>query len=117
MSTIIGIKELHRNLKRVADAALKGASFTVVRDSRPVFQIEPAPSAALRKGGTIENFLKRASFRSTSKNLSKKVDSIVYGKYRPKKGSIERFIARAVRTGDPHLSQKVDDIVYGPRRR
>ena len=78
-STIIGIKELHRNLKRVADAALKGASFTVVRDSRPVFRIEPAPTRAYKKTGTVEDFLKRASFRSKDKNLSKKVDEIVYG--------------------------------------
>ena len=78
-STIIGIKELHRNLKRVADAAQKGASFTVVRDSRPVFRIEPTRTRSHKKTRTLEDFLKRASFRSKDKNLSKKVDAIVYG--------------------------------------
>ena len=86
--SIIGIKELHKNLKRVADAAQKGASYTVVRDSKPVFRIEPALPFVFRR--TV-----RAS----------------------KSGTYKDFLALAVKTGDRHLSRKVDEIVYGSRRR
>ena len=79
-STIIGIKELHRNLKRVADAAQKGASFTVVRDSRPVFRIEPTTLATPRKRTvhTMKDFFALA-VKTGDPHLSKKVDDIVYG--------------------------------------
>ncbi len=78
---IIGIKELHKNLKRVADAAVKGASFTVVRDSRPVFNVEPVGTEA-RPGGSMEEILERLRFSSGDKNLSKNIDKIVYGSNR-----------------------------------
>ena len=73
--SIIGIKELHKNLKRVADAALKGNSFTVVRDSRPVFRIEPV-EIATERSGTIEDFL-ALKFKGDA-DLSKKIDEIAY---------------------------------------
>jgi len=72
--SIIGIKELHRNLKRVADAAQKGASYTVVRDSKPVFRIEPIKIKA--KTRTIDDFL-ALKFKGDA-DLSKRVDEIVY---------------------------------------
>ena len=77
MSTIIGIKELQRSLKKVADAAGRGETFTVVRDSKPVFRIEPVIA---RKGKkyTKEDLLS-IRFNSGEKDLSKRVDEIVYG--------------------------------------
>lgn len=116
MSTIIGIKELHRNLKRVADAALKGASFTVVRDSRPVFHIEPAhPNISPgKKRRTMEDFFALA-VKTGDPDLSKKVDDIVYGPRRG--GTIDDFLKRAsFRSKDKNLSKKVDEIVYGNHR-
>lgn len=79
--TIIGIKELHKNLKRVADAAVKGKSFTVVRDSRPVFRIEPVGDgdANSKRTGTLEDFLQKLSFHSNDPLLSQHIDEIVYG--------------------------------------
>lgn len=73
--TIIGIKELHKNLKRVADATLRGARFTVVRDSKPVFRIEPIdmPGAKIR---TIDDFL-ALKFKGDA-DLSKRIDEIAY---------------------------------------
>ncbi len=73
--SIIGIKELHRNLKRVADAAVKGKSFTVVRDSRPVFRIEPV-EVLETKTRTIDDFL-ALKFRGDA-DLSTRVDEIAY---------------------------------------
>ena len=81
-SEIIGMKELHRNLKRVADRALKGRSFTVVRDSRPVFRIEPITrytAGKKRKYLTIRDILKAGSFSDPDPHLSQKIDDIVYG--------------------------------------
>ena len=77
MSTIIGIKALQGNLKRVADAAQRGETFTVVRDSKPVFRIEPV---TVRRGKkyTKEDLLS-LRFRSGEKDLSTRVDEIVYG--------------------------------------
>lgn len=40
-SKIIGVKELRENLETYIDAVAKGHSFTVVRRSKPVFQIAP----------------------------------------------------------------------------
>ena len=68
--SIIGIKELHRNLKRVADAAVKGKSFTVVRDSKPVFKIEPigVSGTKSKRTGTLDDFLEsKIPFFSTIK--------------------------------------------------
>ena len=79
---IIGIKELHRNLKRVADAAQKGASYTVVRDSKPVFRIEPVGDGPRRGGSTMREILKRLEFSDKDKNLSRNIDKIVYGSNR-----------------------------------
>ena len=77
MSNIIGIKELQGNLKRVADAAQRGETFTVVRDSKPVFRIEPIVG---RKTGkyTLKDLLS-IRFNSGEKNLSKRIDKILYG--------------------------------------
>jgi len=74
-NTILGIKELQLNLKRVADAAQKGASFTIVRDSKPVFRILPIEE----RSGTFEDLLKQISFKGGDPNLSQKIDEIVYG--------------------------------------
>lgn len=76
-TNILGIKELQLNLKRVADAAQKGASFTVVRDSKPVFRIEPIVQGSVRSGN-MESFLASIAFKG-EKDLSQRIDEIVYG--------------------------------------
>jgi antitoxin (DNA-binding transcriptional repressor) of toxin-antitoxin stability system len=77
MNNILGIKELQLNLKRVADAAQKGESFTIVRDSKPVFRIEPIKDSG--RTGTWEDALKALSFKGGDKDLSQRIDEIVYG--------------------------------------
>jgi len=39
--TIIGLKELRQNATQIAERAQKGESFTVVKRSKPVFNITP----------------------------------------------------------------------------
>jgi antitoxin (DNA-binding transcriptional repressor) of toxin-antitoxin stability system len=76
MNNILGIKELQLNLKRVADAAQKGESFTIVRDSKPVFRIEPIAEA--KRTGVLEDALKALSFKGGGKDLSSQIDEILY---------------------------------------
>lgn len=39
--TIIGLKELSQNAGKIADRVAKGERFTVVKRSKPVFEITP----------------------------------------------------------------------------
>lgn len=39
--TIIGLKELSQNAGKIADRVAKGERFTVVKRSKPVFEINP----------------------------------------------------------------------------
>jgi len=73
---IIGVKQLHKDLKRISEAAMGGESFLIVRNSKPVFRIEPIREITKKKY-TLDDF-KKIQFRSGNKNLSKNVDKIVY---------------------------------------
>jgi antitoxin (DNA-binding transcriptional repressor) of toxin-antitoxin stability system len=72
---IIGIKQLHQNLKKIAEAALAGQSFIVVKNSRPVFKIEPIQSVS--KKYTLADF-RKLQFKIRDRNLSRKIDKILY---------------------------------------
>ena len=76
-SKIIGIRELHRNLKRISQAVKRGQSFVVLRNTTPVFRIEPLPGAKAGKKYGLDDF-RRAEF-SGPKDLSKRIDESVYG--------------------------------------
>lgn len=76
---MIGIKQLYKELPRVAKAAQMGRSFLVVKHNKPIFRIEPVrmPGTA-RKKNTLTDF-ERLQFRGGDRNISKKIDQIVYG--------------------------------------
>ncbi|MBM3255902.1 MAG: hypothetical protein FJZ04_00300 [Candidatus Moranbacteria bacterium] len=74
---IIGIKKLHKDLRRISCEALAGSSFIVVRSSKPVFRIEPIGN--LVKPRYTFRDLEKIKFKSKDRNLSKKIDKIVYG--------------------------------------
>ncbi len=73
---IIGIKQLHKNLEQISEAVAKGKSFLIVRNSRPIFKIEPVEKFPKKKY-TIDNLWK-IRFRSKNRNLSKNIDKILY---------------------------------------
>ncbi len=73
---IVGIKELHKKLKKISDATEKGQSFLVVRNSKPVFKIEPIDNKKEKKY-SLKDF-KKIQFEAKYKNLSKDIDSILY---------------------------------------
>jgi antitoxin (DNA-binding transcriptional repressor) of toxin-antitoxin stability system len=74
---IIGIKELHKNLKNISNQALGGASFVVIKNSKPVFKIVPLEDDNNFKKYHL-NDLKNLQSNSEDKNLSKKIDNILY---------------------------------------
>lgn len=77
---IIGIKQLHKDLSKVARAASRGSTFLVLKYAKPMFRIEPMGSAASKKKYTLEDLLGlRFKFKTFDPNLSNKVDKIVYG--------------------------------------
>jgi prevent-host-death family protein len=75
MENIIGIKQLHQELKQVADRVQEGSTYIVVKNSKPVFRIVP-----IDRGQHAKYCLKdldQARFRG-SKNLSKDIDKTIY---------------------------------------
>lgn len=76
-TNIIGIKQLHQQLKQITQSVTAGESFIVVRNSQPVFRIEPLHTTAPKKY-SLQDF-KKIQVPGGDKNLSTKVDEIVYG--------------------------------------
>ncbi len=56
-TTIIGLKELRNNTEKYISAVKRGRSFTVVRRSRPVFQVAPVVVDEWGDEGTWETIL------------------------------------------------------------
>lgn len=76
---IIGVRELQRNLRVISNQALRGRSFMVVRNTKPLFRIEPPRSPLKNARHTLADF-KKIQFRSGNPNLSQKIDKILYGR-------------------------------------
>ena len=75
---IIGIKQLHKQLRQVSEQTICGESFIVVKNSKPVFRIEPINNRNIsKKKYTLIDF-KKIQFKSKYKDLSKNIDKIVY---------------------------------------
>ena len=75
---IIGIKQLHKDLKNISMKVQQGQSYIVVKNSKPVFRIEPFESAEDKKYDLMD--YKKFQFKTGDKNLSKEIDKILYGK-------------------------------------
>lgn len=73
---IIGIKQLYKNLKKISEATIAGQSFLIVRNSKPVFRIEPV-ARNIEKKHTIKD-LWEIRFKGKDKNLSKNIDKVLY---------------------------------------
>ena len=79
----INIREFQRNISAIADQVLKGESFLVLRNAKPAFKVTPDVEVApkKRKKFTQEEYLaalKKMQFHSGEKNLSGRIDEIVY---------------------------------------
>lgn len=74
---MIGIKELHRNLKNISDEAVLGGSFIVIKNSKPVFRIVPLEGEDKAQKYSLQD-LKNLQFESKEKSFSKDIDNIMY---------------------------------------
>lgn len=73
----IGIRELSRDLKTVTWQAINGQSFVVMKNSEPVFRIEPVEEKQA-KLYTLKD-IKKLQFHSGEGDLSQNIDKILYG--------------------------------------
>lgn len=73
---MIGIRELHKNLKSVSEEVSKGQHFLVIKNSKPVFRIVPLEDDKLPKYSLKD--IKDLQFKSRKKNLSKNIDKVLY---------------------------------------
>ena len=71
--TIIGLKELRQNASQIAERASKGEHFTVVKRSKPVFEISP-PSTQAGSDKELKEWTKQAikRYRPALDALNKK---------------------------------------------
>ena len=76
MTNIIGIKELHRNLKNISEETQKGTVFIVVKYGKPIFEIKPFKQEVNKKYALAD--LKKLRFKTSDKNLSKNIDKTLY---------------------------------------
>ena len=75
---IIGVKQLHKELKKISAKTLRGHSFIVVRNSKPVFRIEPINQKSLKEKKYTIDDLWKIRFKKRDKNLSRNIDKILY---------------------------------------
>lgn len=73
---IIGVKQLYKDLKRISDQTLNGQSFLVVKNSKPIFRIEPIKEVKNKKYNL--NDAKKLQFVIRDRNLSKNIDKHLY---------------------------------------
>ena len=72
----IGIKELQRDLTKIAREARRGASFIVLKHAVPMFRIEP-PALQNKKYSWAD--IEKLQVHTGQQNLSRDIDKIVYG--------------------------------------
>ena len=73
---VFTMREFVRSPKRASDLLRRGHSIDVTSNGELLFTAQPAEK--IKKGATIKDF-EHIRFRSGEKDLSKKVDEIVYG--------------------------------------
>lgn len=84
MPEIIGVKQLHKDIQKIAKRTAKGESFLVVSRSKPIFEINPHKEKKWQSSKTsLWDDFKDLQFSSLKggkqdRNLSEKIDEIVY---------------------------------------
>jgi len=76
MEKVIGIKELHGNLKTVSEMVASGIRYIVVKNSKPIFRIEPFEDKTDQY--QLKDFKKLQFKAKGEKNLSKNIDKTLY---------------------------------------
>ena len=75
---MIGVKQLHKDLKKISQRTLRGESFIVMKHTKPLFLLIPYEKNEEEKPYTLKDFA-RLQRKTGEKNLSKQIDRIIYG--------------------------------------
>ena len=82
MLTIVGIKQLHRDMSRIARRVKQGERILVMKHAAPMFVLAPYQSGdwmrTEKKKYTLAN-LRNLQTKGGDRHISKKIDAIVYG--------------------------------------
>ena len=73
----IGVKQLHRDLPKIAERVRRGQSFIVMKHAKPILRIEPVRQTKKKKYTLAD--LMTIQLSGGDKNLSKHIDQVVYG--------------------------------------
>lgn len=57
MSTIIGLKQLRENTEEIIERAKRGESFTVIRRSKPIFELKPVDTGNAELGLWLDEYI------------------------------------------------------------
>ncbi len=76
---IIGIKELHANMRNIAKRAKNGEIFVVFKNSSPMFRISPYKHVKKIEKYNFAEIFQDCMFSSDDTDLSKKIDEIAWG--------------------------------------
>ncbi len=74
----VGVRELHKELKYVVAMVSLGEEFIILKNNKPVFKISPLDKRLEVKKKYSLSDLHNLQFNSGQKNLSTKIDEIVY---------------------------------------
>ena len=76
----LNVRDLARNMRKVTSAVERGQSFTVLRNGKSVFRIEPVgeDDASAQQPFLSLTDLEQAQFEGP-RDLSKHIDEVVYG--------------------------------------
>lgn len=80
MTTIVGIKQLHKDMSRIARRVKRGERVLVMKHAVPMFVLAPYHSwerTRQNKKYTLDD-LRKLQGKGGDKNISKKIDTLVY---------------------------------------
>lgn len=81
MPTIVGIKQFHKNMNRIARRVKRGERIVVMKHTAPMFVLTPYQSddwiRTERKTYTLAD-LKKLQTKGGDSRISKNIDAIVY---------------------------------------
>ncbi len=100
--TDINIRELSRKMKEITNRAVKGESFTVYKNSKPVFQIQPAAQKDV-----LPKHIKRYTASQVSSQKKQNSDGEFVSLH-------ERFKDLMIKDkkGLQNISNEIDEILY-----
>ena len=73
----VSMRDFYKNMKKYQGLVAAGGTFVVTKNKRPVFTVSAPVAEVEKKKYTLADF-KTIKFKSGEKNLSQKIDQILY---------------------------------------